>query len=101
MSFRTTTLRNTPDLQRILSLPRRVLRKDTAAKHAAKWTGELALRRGAALRPWQGHLIHDAVKVGGALGALPVGQGKTLPCELLPVAMKSKRSVLILPANLV
>jgi hypothetical protein len=100
MGFRTTTLRNTPDLQRILSLPRRTLRKSTAAKHAAEWTRRLALRRGAELRPWQGQLIHEAVRVGGALGQLPVGLGKTLLLELLPVALKSTRAVLIIPANL-
>lgn len=100
MSFRTKTLRATPDLARIQSLPRRTLRKSTAAKHAAHWTGVLAQRRGAELRPWQGQLLHEAVKVGGLLGQLPVGQGKTLPLELLPVAMKAKRAVLIIPANL-
>lgn len=101
MGFRTTTLRNSPDLQRIISLPRRELRKADAVKHAAKWTRALALRSGAALRPWQGALVHEAVRVGGSLGALPVGQGKTLICEVLPVAMQARRAVLIIPANLV
>jgi hypothetical protein len=90
VSFRTTSVRNTPDLQRILSLPRRDLRKSTAVKRAAEWTAKLALVRGAALRPWQGLVIHEAVKVGGALGALPVGQGKTLLCETIPVALAEK-----------
>lgn len=90
MGFRTTTIRNSADLQRILSLPRRTLRKSTAAKHAAKWTSALALRRGAELRPWQGQGLHEVVTVGGLLGQLPVGQGKTLPCELIPVALAEK-----------
>lgn len=96
--YRVTTLRSTPELERILSLPRRALSKPKAIKYAAAWTEALALASGAELRPWQGMLIQEAVKYGGALGALPVGQGKTLPCELLPVALKSKRSILILPA---
>lgn len=98
MGFRATTIKATPELARINSLPRRTLRKSTAVKSAAKWTKALALVRGAELRPWQGQLIEEAVRVGGALGGLPVGQGKTLPCELLPVALESKRAVLILPA---
>lgn len=98
MSFRTKAVRATPELARILSLPRRTLRKSTAAKHAAHWTAQLALRPGADFRPWQGQLIHEVVKRGGGFGGLPVGQGKTLPCEVIPVALKSKRSVLILPA---
>jgi hypothetical protein len=87
MSFRVTTLRNTPDLQRILSLPRRTLRKSTAAKHAAHWTERLAIARGAELRPWQGQGLHEVVKFGGLLGSLPVGQGKTILCETIPVAL--------------
>ncbi len=90
MSFRATTLRSTPDLQRIISLPRRTLRKSTAVKHAAHWTAELAERRGAEMRPWQGQGIHEVVKFGGLLGALPVGQGKTLLCETIPVALAEK-----------
>lgn len=100
MALRVTTVRNTPDLQRIVSLPRRTLRKSKAKEHAAYWTERLALRRGAELRPWQGQLLHDAKRVGGALAGLPVGQGKTLPAELLPVVYESERAVLIVPAGL-
>lgn len=88
MAFRTTTLRNTPDLQRIISLPRRRLSKGTAAKHAARFTAELALRRGEELRPWQGQLLYEVLKYGGTFGVLPVGQGKTLPLELIPVVLE-------------
>ena len=90
MSFRTKAIRNTPDLQRILSLPRRTLRKSTAVKRAAEWTAKLAIRRGAELREWQGQGIHEVVKFGGLLGALPVGQGKTIICEVVPVALAEK-----------
>jgi hypothetical protein len=99
-AFRAPIVRNSPDLQRIISLPRRTLRKSVAAKHAAAFTAELALVEGAELRPWQGQVLYEACKVGGGLDVLPVGQGKTLPCELLPVVLKSKRAVLILPAGL-
>jgi hypothetical protein len=100
MSLRAKSLRHTPDLERIKSLPRRTLRKATAAKHAAAWTAKLALRRGADLRPWQGQALHEAFRVGGLLASLPVGQGKTIVCELLPVVLDSTRAVLIIPANL-
>lgn len=99
--FRAKSLRATPDLARIMSLPRRKLRKADAVRHAAELTPALALRRGAALRPWQGQLLHEASRgAAGVLGALPVGQGKTLICETLPVLLNSKRAVLVLPAGL-
>lgn len=87
-------------MARILSLPRRKLSKAKAERYAAELTPQLALRGGVALRTWQGWLLHEAPKVGGEVAAMPVGQGKTLPCELLPVLMKAKRAVLVLPAGL-
>lgn len=100
MPFRARALRATPDLARIQSLPRRALSKRTAERHAVAYTEQLALRAGVALRPWQGQVLHEAVRCGGLLAALPVGQGKTLPCELLPVVLKARKAVLILPAGL-
>jgi hypothetical protein len=99
-AFRASSIRPSPDLQRIVSLPRRTLRKSVAAKHAAAFTAELALVRGAELRPMQGQLLYEARKVGGLFGSLPVGMGKTLPLELLAVVFKSRRAVLIIPAAL-
>jgi len=79
MAFRARSLRATPELRRIESLPRRKLRKSTAERHAAELTLALALRRGAALRAWQGQLLYEVPRVGGGVGALPVGQGKAQP----------------------
>lgn len=90
MGYRAKVVRNSQDLQRILSLPRRALRKSVAAKRAAEWTAVLSVRRGAELRAWQGLVLHEAYKYGGVLGALPVGQGKTLLCETLPVVLAEK-----------
>lgn len=90
MGFRAKTVHDTPDLRRIVSLPRRTLRKSVAAKRAVEWTAVLSMRRGAELRPWQGLVLHEALKYGGVLGALPVGQGKTLICETLPVVLAEK-----------
>lgn len=119
MTFRTRSVRATPELARIRSLPRRKLSKSKAAEYAQHWTEELALRNGVALRPWQGQVLHEANMYGGCWAVLPVGQGKTLPAELLPVVLdeamrKSKRaiakkegkrakapsSVLLIPASL-
>lgn len=112
-------IRNTPDLQRIRSLPRRTLSKSKAAKRAAAWTEAVALTAGAELRPWQGQLIDDAYRCGGAWASLPVGQGKTVPAEVIPAVLEEKaqaardklgrtekrklgatRAVLVIPASL-
>lgn len=87
-AFRAKSVRNTPELARIRDLPVRALTKAKAARAAARWTSELAVAgRGAELRPWQGQVLDDVVRVGGCVGWLPVGQGKTLPAELVPVVL--------------
>ncbi len=99
-AFRAKAVRNTPEVQRIISLRRRELRKSDAERYAREWTAKLALRRGAEFRPWPAYALAEARKVQGLLGGLPVGQGKTLLAETLPVALESQRSALILPASL-
>ena len=117
--LRARTIRNTTDLKRIRALPRRKLSKKAAARRAEAWTEVVALRAGAELRPWQGQLIDDAVTVGGEWASLPVGQGKTLPAEVIPHVLEkhaqrarnalgkaegkrlgATRAVLIIPASL-
>lgn len=100
-------VRPTAELARIRALPRRTLTAAAREAAARRWTERLALRPGVALRPWQGAVLDDAVRTknacrlaGGVVAWLPVGQGKTLLCETLPVVLEAERSVLIAPASL-
>jgi hypothetical protein len=95
-------VRQTSDLQRIKSLPRRTLTLEQATKAAARLTRELALVPGVAMKPWQGAGLAEMVRTGtGACLWFPVGIGKTLVAETAPVVLKSKKSVLIMNASLV
>jgi hypothetical protein len=95
-------VRNSTDLQRIRSLPRRTLTLEGAREAAARYTAELALSPDVQLRPWQGCSLDEAVRGEpyGAWLSLPVGQGKTLIAETLPVVLASRKAVLIIPASL-
>src|SRR5438128_9354323 len=96
-------VRQTSDLQRIKSLPRRTLSLESATKQAARYTRELAKVSGVALKPWQGAALAEAVRTGtGACLWFPVGIGKTLVAETMPVVLEAQgSSVLILNAALV
>lgn len=93
-------VRHTPDLERIKSLPRRTLTLARAEVAAARYTSALAVKAGVELRPWQGASLAEVEKNQGGFLWLPVGQGKTLLAETIPVVLKSKRAALILPASL-
>ncbi len=95
-------VRQTSDLQRIKSLPRRTLTREWATRQAARFTRELAKVSGVALMPWQGAALAEAKRTGtGACLWFPVGIGKTLVAETMPVVLEAQRSVLILNASLV
>lgn len=95
------SVQSTSDLARIKSLPRRRLNRAKAEALAAELTGALALRKGEALRPWQAQVLHEAKRCKfGAYGGLPVGQGKTLIFETLPVHLELAPAVLIINASL-
>src|SRR5215510_3162997 len=95
-------VRQTSDLQRIKSLPRRSLTLEWAKKQAARFTSELAKVPGVALKPWQGGALAEMARTGtGACLWLPVGVGKTLCAELAPLVLEAQRPVLILNASLV
>lgn len=94
-------VRQTTDLQRIKSLPRRKLTLAYAEKQAAHFTRELALNDGFSFKPWQGASLAEAVRTGnGACLWLPVGLGKTAIAETLPVVLKAKKAVLLMNASL-
>lgn len=89
-----------PDVERILALPRRP--KPDLAALSAKWTARLKRPEGTqALWAHQAWLLEEAPLAGGVLGLLEPGAGKTLCGLLLPMVMPDcKRAVLLLPASL-
>lgn len=90
------------ELNRVSKVPRRVMSPEDAAWLADELTARLKKPRGTMrLKPVQGWALYELGTVGGLLGALSVGSGKTLVSLLAPVVMKSHRPVLIVPAGLV
>lgn len=93
-------VRNTPELERIQSLPtlRWQDREDLGQLQellGAVWaTGTMKLR------PVQAVLLETLHDFGGVLGAVGVGEGKTLPTLLAPEVMGAQRALLIVPAKL-
>lgn len=85
--------RDTVELRRVANLP-------TAARpEGLDLTDLFAKHDGAmSLRAIQSQAIAEAVEARGLLGFVGVGHGKTLICELLPVALELKRPVLLVPA---
>lgn len=83
----------TVEFARIEKLPRRKLSYEQAVADAARLTTIYARPgSGAELRPWQGYCLEEVAKrwphrpkIRGLWGALPVGTGKTLYLELVPV----------------
>lgn len=93
-------VRWTRDFERIANLPRRTFTATDAEAWAEVLTAELRCAgspAGTALLKWQGLALAEALDNNGALLGLPVGTGKTLIAELLPVVMRAHRAVLIVP----
>jgi hypothetical protein len=90
----------TPELRRILDLPRRALDPAAAQARAEELTPLLALRGDVELRPWQGLSLWEMAENGGAYLGLPVGTGKTLISWLAPTVLDAARPVLCVPAGL-
>lgn len=96
------SIAHTGDFHRILTLPRRVWSDADLASLAASLTEILKMPGGTmSLRPVQALALHDAGIVGGLFGAIGVGEGKTLPTMLLPVALGASRPLLLLPGGLI
>jgi hypothetical protein len=94
-------VRHTSELQRILDLPRRTWSPDAAQALADKWTATLRRPNGnMRLKPVQGVALEEASTVGGLLGPIKVGGGKTLVALLAPVVMGAKTAILLLPPQL-
>jgi len=93
-------IQRTPDLLRVLGLPRRTLDLREAAELARELTAHLSLHPSEALRPWQGQILHEIMVCGGVYAGAPVGLGKTLLGWLAPVVLDAERPMLIIPGGL-
>jgi hypothetical protein len=98
------TVSDSPDLQRILSLPRRKNVTDVTilGQLVSAFTQRLRTpTRTMTLLPVQALALSEAESIGGLFGNIGVGRGKTLLSLLLPVVMRSARTVLLIPPGLV
>lgn len=102
MPYAPKIVRESRDLKRIRVLPRRKpLTAKTAEPLVVKWTAVLALAASARLKWAQAWAIEEWTGSDtGGVGFLPVGTGKTLLCEVMPVTCKARKAVLIAPAAL-
>lgn len=82
---------------RIVGLPRRDIDLSNVPDLTPLWSTSNGTMR---LWPIQSLALLEAERLGGLFAPLPVGTGKTLICSLLPDAMKSKKAVILVPAQL-
>lgn len=108
--LRRPSVQGSEDLDRILALPRR--KPDLA--NVPEWPLEKLLRKEnpacrcsemgrpcvKALRPIQRLALIEAQERKGIQGAIGVGHGKELICELLPFALGAKNAVLLIPPDM-
>ena len=88
------------EIERILALPQRD--PDMLGAQIAESLTELLKAPGGSmcLRPLQALALVEAHDVGGIVGMMPVGSGKTLVSYLLPTVMKKERPLLLVPGKL-
>ncbi len=100
-------IQRTPDWERIAALPRRVFSWEKAERDAAEITRELVTplgkKAGAALRPLQGFLLQELweYRTQGVYFSGSVGAGKTLNSFVAGYVLGAKRTVLVVPDNLI
>lgn len=90
------------DLERIIALPRRQLPTGQALEDLISlYTERFKTPEGTMrLRGLQAIALAEAEAVGGLLGPIGVGEGKTLIGLLMPLVLKSRRAVMLVPAGL-
>lgn len=89
------------ELTRIARLPTRVWSESEAEQLADDMTAALKTERGTMrLRPVQAVALYEIGTLGGMLGNIPVGGGKTLVSLLTPVVLFAERPLLVIPAKL-
>lgn len=92
----------TPELQRILQIPRRTWTDESAEALADELSAALKLPRGTmSLRPIQAQALFELFTYGGLVGPIRVGGGKTLLSLLAFYILGSRRPLLMLPAKLI
>lgn len=99
---------HTSELDRILALPRRVLDLDNVPDLTPLYLHtpvcgvagcDLCARGPARLLPMQSAMLLEAERTRGALGALPVGEGKSLTSMLLVDALALMRAIILVPPD--
>src|SRR5262245_50681946 len=102
MPVRRREVPDTPDLRRVVALPRRVPSLADAEAYARELTRDLLIKQrpDVSLRPWQGYALVEAIRNDGLYAGLPVGLGKTLISWLVPYVLNSTNPILIIPAGL-
>lgn len=99
--FRKVGVRDTPELQRIKHLPRRDWTEISRDGYDELLSAHLRAPGGTmTLRPSQVALLTEACDLGGCLGQLGLGVGKTLITAVLPTLLGAERPVLLAPAKL-
>jgi hypothetical protein len=88
---------NSVELQRIHALPRRVLDLDQVEDVTDCFKKPGGTMR---LRPIQSAALIEAALMNGLFAPIPVGEGKTILSLLLPIAMDSKKALLLVPPAL-
>ena len=88
---------NSPEFARIMKVPRRVLDLENVTDLTSIFRKKGGTMQ---LRPIQSATLIDAHMANGFLGPIGVGWGKTLISLLLPEAMDSERTVLLVPPPL-
>ena len=90
-------VRGSPELERIVALPRRELRPNLGTE----LTELLKKPKGTMeLRPVQAQALEELHDFGGLLGPIRVGAGKTLITALAGTVLEAKKPLLLVPAKL-
>lgn len=95
-------VRDTPELRRVLALPRRVPDPAQLATLAEQLTALLKTPNGTmTLRPAQALALHDVRLCRGAYIPLEVGAGKTLTSFFSAYILDAKRPLMVQPASMI
>lgn len=100
--FRRVGVAKTPELERVLRLPRRVWAEDEGLEALRLQITEWLRAPGGTmvLRPVQAKALEEIHDFGGMLAPIRVGGGKTLISALAPVVVGAQRPLLLVPAKL-
>lgn len=95
-------VQRTPELERVVNIPRRVYTDEEKAELQDLLTEGLKLPGGTMrLNPIQATALADLHDFGGLFAPIRVGGGKTLISMLAPIVLDAKRPLLLVPAKLI